>query len=259
MPTQRNIITSPWSVPGISKCKITKLKSAGVASPSTSLSQNVRSLQASFEHPSATNTSTLLRRDDMKDEDGQEIDRAAKFVKSDPRLLKHNYLELDTPSFEDGDDDSPSVSALQDTAKSWTNPNGTTGTDMQHRIGDRTDALHFNIGLDRIWLSNGISRPKYHTKQGSSVLKEREPQLLSFGQAEWLNACIDECTRRVDAMIAEATDALDAQPSQEGELVFELASEEIPTHDEADAAAALLRGWTSAQSHLIREIENLLE
>ena len=249
----------PSSILGVCKCKNPKLDSAVVASPSTSSNQNVRSIHGKFEYPAATDTLVLPRCDDKKDEDDRDTDTAAALVETDPWSLERDYFELDKPSFEDEEDHSLSVSALQYLSKSSTGPKGTTEAGMQHTISNRTDALHYNIGMDRIWLSNGISRPKYDSKQESSVTKEPNPQLLLIEQAERLDACIEECTRRVDAMIAEGINAVAAQTSHQEELVFELTSSEMPDNDELYAPAAICRGWTSTQSNLIRDIESLLE
>lgn len=259
MPTQRDTITPPSSILGVSKCKNSKLDSAVVASPSTSSCQNVRSIQGDFEYPSATDTLVLLRCDDKKDEDDRDIDTATALVETGPRSLKRDYFELDKPSSEDEEDQLLSVSALPYIPKSSTDPKGTKGADMQHTTSNLTDALHYNIGMDRIWLSNGISRPKYDSKQECSEIKEPEPNLLPVEQGEWLDACIEECTRRVDEMIAEGIDALAAQTSHQEELGFELTSGEMPDNDGLYAPAALCRGWTSTQSNLIRDIESLLE
>lgn len=259
MPTQRDTSRPSSSILRVSKCNNSKLNSAVLASPSTSSCRNMKSIQRDVEYLSATDTLVLRRCDDKKDEDDRNIDSAAALVETEPRSLKRDCFELDKPSFEDEKDQLLSVSALQHIPKSSTDPKGTKGAEMQHKISKRTDAVHHNIGMDRIWLSNGISRPKYDRKQESSVIKEPNPQLHLIEQAGRLDACIEECTRRVDAMIAEGIDALAAQTSHQEELVFELTSGGEPDNDGLYSPAAFCRGWTSTQSNLIRDIENLLE
>ena len=250
---------SPSSTLGVSKCKSTKLIPAVLTSSSTSSSQNVRSVPGDFEYPSVTDDLALLRSEDENDEDDPDIDAAAALNKAHPRLVKRNYPVLDNHLSKDEKDYSLSVSASQYISKSSTDPKGTTGANIQHTISNRTNAPHHNINTNRIWLSNGISRPKYDSKQESSMRKKPEPQLLFNEQAEQLDACIEECTRRVDAMIAEGIDALAAPTSYQEELVLELTSGEKPDTDGLYAPAAPCRGWTLTQSNLIRDIESLLE
>ena len=236
-----------------------KLDSAIVASPSASSCQKSRSIRGNFESPSATDTLVLPSCDDKKDENDHDIDTAAALVETEPQSLKCDYFELDKASSKDEEDRLLSVSALKYTSRSLTESKGTKGADMRHTISKRTDALQSNIGMDRIWLSNGISRPKYDTKHQSSVLKEPKSQHPHIEQAEWLDACIEECTRRVNAMIVEGIGAIAAQTSHHEELVFELDSGEMPDDDGLYASTALYHERTSTQSKLIQDIEGLLE